>query len=79
MTSRKNDTKYHEKLKQASIYVYHEGNAQLPVGYRVIDKAENKDGLLIKPKIPKTDFMRKPIPMAKILLLLIGERMTGKM
>ena len=43
MTSRKNDTKYHEKLKQASIYVYHEGNAQLPVGYRVIDKAENKE------------------------------------
>ncbi len=43
MTSRKDDTKYHEKLKQASIYVYHEGNAQLPLGYRVIDKAENKE------------------------------------
>lgn len=26
MTNRKNDTKYHEILKQASIYVYHNGN-----------------------------------------------------
>ena len=43
MTSRKDDTKYHEKLKQASIYVYHGGNAQLPLGYRVIDKAENTE------------------------------------
>ncbi len=42
MTNRKNDTRYHEVLKQASIYVYHNGNAQLPAGYRVIDKAENK-------------------------------------
>lgn len=42
MTNRKNDTRYHEKLKQASIYVYHGENAQLPAGYRVIDKAENK-------------------------------------
>ena len=43
MTSRKDDTKYHEKLKQASIYVYHGENAQLPLGYRVIDKAENTE------------------------------------
>ena len=43
MTSRKDDIKYHEKLKQASIYVYHGGNAQLPLGYRVIDKAENTE------------------------------------
>lgn len=42
MKNRKNDTKYHEILKQASIYVYHNRNAQLPAGYRVIDKAENK-------------------------------------
>ena len=42
MTNRKNDTRYHEILKQASIYVYHNGNAQLPAGYRIINKAENK-------------------------------------
>lgn len=42
MANRKNDTKYHEILKQASIYVYHGANAHLPSGYRVIDKAENK-------------------------------------
>lgn len=43
MTNRKNDTKYHEVLKQASIYVYHGKDAQLPAGYRVIDKTENKE------------------------------------
>ena len=43
MTNRKNDTKYHEVLKQASVYVYHGQNAQLPAGYRVIDKAKNKE------------------------------------
>lgn len=43
MANRKNDTRYHEVLKQASIHVYHWKNAQLPAGYRVIDKAENKE------------------------------------
>lgn len=42
MTNQKNDTRYHEVLKQASIYVYHGQNAQLPADYRIIDKAENK-------------------------------------
>ena len=42
MTNRKNDTRYHEMLKQAAIYVYHGKNASLPSGYQVIDKAENK-------------------------------------
>ena len=43
MTNRKNDTKFHEVLKQASICVYHGKNAKMPTNYRVIDKAENKD------------------------------------
>lgn len=43
MTNRKNDVRYHETLKQASICVYHGKNAQLPAGYRVIDKFENKE------------------------------------
>lgn len=42
MTSRKNDVKYHEILKQASISVYPKGANKIPAGYRVIDKAENK-------------------------------------
>lgn len=41
MTNRKNDTEYHEVLRQLSICVY-DDNAQLPAGYRIIDRAENK-------------------------------------
>ena len=43
MTNRKQDTKYHEVLKQASIYSYHKPGNILPSGYRVIDFAENKN------------------------------------
>ena len=43
MTNRKQDTKYHEVLKQASIYSYHKPGNYPPAGYRVIDFAENKN------------------------------------
>jgi len=43
MTNRKQDTKYHEVLKQASIYSYHKPGNYPPAGYRVIDYAENKN------------------------------------
>ena len=42
MTNRKQDTKYHEVLKQASIYSYHKPGNYPPAGYRVIDFNENK-------------------------------------
>ena len=43
MTNYKQDTKYHEVLKQAAIYSYHEEGSYPPVGYRVIDFSENKN------------------------------------
>ena len=43
MTNRKQDTKYHEVLKQASIYSYHKPGNYPPAGYRVIDFNENKN------------------------------------
>ena len=43
MTNRKQDTKYHEVLKQAAIYSYHKPGNFLPAGYRVIDFKENKN------------------------------------
>ena len=43
MTNRKQDTKYHEVLKQAAIYSYHKPGNYPPAGYRVIDFAENKN------------------------------------
>lgn len=42
MTNRKNDVKYHETLKQASISVYPNKGNKIPAGYKVIDRAENK-------------------------------------
>ncbi|MBR6126496.1 DUF2974 domain-containing protein [bacterium] len=42
MTNRKQDTKYHEVLKQAAIYSYHKPGNYPPSGYRVIDFDENK-------------------------------------
>ena len=42
MTNRKQDTKYHEVLKQAAIYSYHKPGNYPPAGYRVIDFNENK-------------------------------------
>ena len=42
MTNRKQDTKYHEVLKQAAIYSYHKPGNYPPAGYRVIDFDENK-------------------------------------
>ena len=42
MTNRKNDTKYHEILKQASGYSYKNGNP-IPEGYKVIKSIDNKD------------------------------------
>ncbi len=43
MTNLKQDTKYHEVLKQAAIYSYHKPGSYPPAGYRVIDYAENKN------------------------------------
>ena len=43
MTNRKQDTKYHEVLKQAAIYSYHKPGNYPPAGYRVIDFAQNKN------------------------------------
>ena len=43
MTNRKQDTKYHEVLKQAAIYSYHKPGNYPPAGYRVIDFNENKN------------------------------------
>lgn len=42
MINRKQDTKYHEVLKQAAIYSYHKPGNYPPAGYRVIDFNENK-------------------------------------
>ena len=33
---RKNDTDYHEILKQAAIYAYHGENAKIPEGYSLV-------------------------------------------
>ena len=41
--NRKQDTKYHEVLKQAAIYSYHKPGNYPPAGYRVIDFNENKN------------------------------------
>lgn len=43
MTNYKQDTKFHEVLKQAAIYSYHKPGSYPPAGYRVIDYAENKN------------------------------------
>ncbi len=43
MVNRKNDTKYHEILKQAALYSYHDGKTPLPLGYKVIDVGKNDD------------------------------------
>lgn len=43
MVNRKNDTKYHEILKQASIYAYRKDNSKPPAGYKVIDSVDNKN------------------------------------
>ena len=43
MTNKKQDTKYHEVLKQASIYSYHDEGGYPPAGFKVIDFAENKN------------------------------------
>lgn len=42
MTKRKNDTKYHEILKQASGYSYKNGS-HAPDGYKVVKSVDNKD------------------------------------
>jgi len=42
MTNRKNDTKYHEVLKQAAGYSYKNGSPA-PEGYKVIKSVDNKD------------------------------------
>ena len=42
MAKRKNDTKYHEVLKQAAGYCYEKGNLA-PEGYKVIKSVDNKD------------------------------------
>ena len=42
MAKRKNDTKYHEVLKQAAGYSYEKGNLA-PEGYKVIKSVDNKD------------------------------------
>ena len=42
MVNRKNDTKYHEILKQASIYAYRKDNSKPPAGYRVIESFNDK-------------------------------------
>ena len=42
MTKRKNDTKYHEVLKQAAGYSYKNGNSA-PEGYKVVKSVDNKD------------------------------------
>lgn len=38
---RKNDTDYHEILKQAAIYVYHGKNAEIPEGYSLEESVRN--------------------------------------
>lgn len=43
MINRKQDTKYHEVLKQAAIYSYHKPGNYPPAGYRIIDFNENKN------------------------------------
>lgn len=40
---RKNDTDYHEVLKQAAIYSYHKDNAEIPEGYSLDESSANKD------------------------------------
>ena len=42
MTKLKNDTKYHEILKQASAYSYKNG-AHIPDGYKVVKSVDNKN------------------------------------
>ena len=42
MTKRKNDTKYHEVLKQAAGYSYKNGSSA-PEGYEVVKSIDNKD------------------------------------
>ena len=42
MAKRKNDTKYHEVLKQAAGYSYKNGSSA-PEGYKVIKSVDNKD------------------------------------
>ena len=42
MTKRKNDTKYHEILKQASGYSYKNGSS-IPESYKVVKSVDNKD------------------------------------
>ena len=42
MSKRKNDTKYHEILKQASGYSYKKDNP-IPNGYKVVKSVDNKD------------------------------------
>lgn len=43
MTDKKDDIKYHELLKQAALYSYHDGKTSLPSGYKVIDVGKNDD------------------------------------
>ena len=43
MKNKKEDTKYHEILKQASIYAYRKDNSKPPAGYKVIDSVDNKN------------------------------------
>ena len=42
MAKRKNDTKYHEVLKQAAGYSYKNGSPA-PAGYKVVKSVDNKD------------------------------------
>jgi len=42
MAKRKNDTKYHEVLKQAAGYSYKNGSPS-PDGYKVVKSVDNKD------------------------------------
>lgn len=43
MKNKKEDTRYHEILKQASIYAYRKDNSKPPAGYKVIDSVDNKN------------------------------------
>ena len=43
MKNKKEDTKYHEILKQTSIYAYRKDNSKPPAGYKVIDSVDNKN------------------------------------
>ena len=46
MAKRKNDTKYHEVLKQAAGYSYKNGSP-VPEGYKVVKSVDNNDKLCV--------------------------------